>query len=226
VRGSFGRSYRLPSFNDLYWPEGPFTAGNPDLKPEKGLGYDLGGLINFQKNGHWGVEVNYFHTDLKNMILWIPDSVGVFRPQNIQDATIKGAEGKLTFQGFGDLLDVAADYTYLDAVDNSADPALKGKQLIYRPKHKVDFSATLTIQRLELTASHVIVARRFTTADNSGVLRKYKLTSVSGAWRQPLAGGHLRIQLEVRNLFDKHIEIIKDFPAPGREWRTALGFAF
>jgi len=41
---SGGKSYRIPTFNDLYWPDEPafFTRGNPDLIPETGYFGELG----------------------------------------------------------------------------------------------------------------------------------------------------------------------------------------
>ncbi|MBI4721813.1 MAG: TonB-dependent receptor, partial [Candidatus Stahlbacteria bacterium] len=39
---SYGKGFRTPSLNDLYWPSDPFAEGNPNLKPEKSESYEVG----------------------------------------------------------------------------------------------------------------------------------------------------------------------------------------
>ncbi|MFQ5769406.1 MAG: TonB-dependent receptor plug domain-containing protein [bacterium] len=226
LRGNWGRSYRMPSFNDLYWPAGAFTAGNPALIPETGTGFDIGFLLNFSKKGYWGFAVNYFNTNLDNLIIWGPRQDGIWSPQNVQHAKINGVEAKLSIQDAGELFDFEANYNYLKAVDDGDDQRLHGNQLIYRPKHKVDLNLQIHFSRLELTGTYHFVSQRFTAMDNSFALQEYSIINVGGAWLQPIVGGHFKIQVEVRNLNDQQIQIIADFPAPGREYRTTVGFAF
>jgi len=226
LRGSLGRSYRLPSFNDLYWPADPFSVGNPELEPEKGLGYDVGGLLNFKSVGYWTFEINYFNTHLENLIVWGPRPDGVFSPANVQQAEISGVETRAAFQDLGRFVNFTFDYNYLNAVDASNDPALNGRQLIYRPKHKVDLNLGLHFGRLELNGVWRFVDKRFTSADNSSSLLGYTQTDVGAAWSQPILGGRLKFQLELRNLYDEQTPIIDGFPVPGREYRTILGFGF
>jgi outer membrane receptor for ferrienterochelin and colicins len=226
LRGSWGRSYRVPSFNDLYWPAGAFAAGNPNLVPEKSLGFDVGVLLNFKKAGYWGLEINYFNTTLDNLIIWGPRDDGVWSPQNVQRADIAGVETKLSFQGLGNLLSFKADYNYLEATDKSGDEMLDGNQLIYRPKHKVDVSLNFRLKPFELNGAYRFVDKRFTTVDNSGSLDSYSLTDLGVSWKQPLLGAELRVQFQVRNVFDKQLQIIEGYPVSGREYRTTLGFKF
>ncbi|MDD5282492.1 MAG: TonB-dependent receptor, partial [Candidatus Omnitrophica bacterium] len=40
--GLISRSFRAPTFNDLYWPNDGMGEGNPNLKPEKGVTGELG----------------------------------------------------------------------------------------------------------------------------------------------------------------------------------------
>jgi outer membrane cobalamin receptor len=226
VRGSLGRSFRLPSFNDLYWPPDPFAVGNPELAPEKGVGYDFGALLNFKAAGFWTFEANYFHTRLKNLIIWGPREDGVFSPDNVQKADVAGVESRATFQTLGRLLNFSFEYNYLDAIDDSDEPLRNGNQLIYRPQHKVDFNLALNFGRLELNGFWRVVGKRFSNPANSAFLESYQRTDLAAGWNQPFIGGRLRLQLAVRNVFDDQTPIIDGFPVPGREYRTALGFDF
>ncbi len=226
VRGSFGRSFRLPSFNDLYWPQDPFSVGNPNLVAEEGLGYDFGTLLNFKAAGFWTFEVNYFRTRLENLIIWGPREDGVFSPDNVQKADISGVETRATFQSLRRLVNFSFEYNYLDAIDDRDDPLLNGNQLIYRPKHKVDLNLALNFGRLELNGSWRVVSKRFSNPANSAFLESYRQTDLAAAWSQPFIGGRLRLQLAVKNIFDDQTPIIDGFPLPGREYRTTLGFDF
>ena len=225
-RGNWGLSYRAPSFNDLYWPAGAYTAGNPNLLPENGQGYDFGIAMNFVKTGYWGMEVNHFNTSLENLIIWEPGSDFVWRPQNLQDANLKGVETKFSFQDQSGLLYFEADYDYLNAVNGSPDETLQGKQLIYRPENKVALNLKLDFHKVETSATYRFIGERFTVADNTESLDGYRILDVGATWRQPVGGRELRIRTEVRNLLDKQVQVIEGFPAPGRELRTTMGFEF
>ncbi|HEX9653013.1 MAG TPA: TonB-dependent receptor, partial [bacterium] len=226
LRGNWGKSYRLPSFNDLYWPSDPFSVGNPNLLPEKGLGYDFGSLMNFRAAGFWTFEINYFNTRLENLIIWGPRPDGIFSPDNVQEADLTGVETRAAFQDLGRLVNLSVNYNYLDAVDRSDDPALSGKQLIYRPKNKVDVNLGLNFGRLELNALWRFVDKRFANAGNADHVDAYDQIDFGATWSQAFLRGRLRMQVEVRNAFDDQTDIIQGFPMPGREYRTALGFDF
>ncbi|MFH1259262.1 MAG: TonB-dependent receptor [Elusimicrobiota bacterium] len=74
---NFGRAYRVPTFNDLYYPSG----GNPDLKPEISLGGDCG--TEYKIRGSLTARLTYFHSRVKEMIRWSEDAnTGVWHPVN------------------------------------------------------------------------------------------------------------------------------------------------
>jgi len=42
LTASYGTAYKAPTFNDLYYPNDGFYAGNPDLQPETARNAELG----------------------------------------------------------------------------------------------------------------------------------------------------------------------------------------
>lgn len=65
---SAGRSFRVPTFTDLYYTDGgPTSQGNPGLKPENAWTYEAG-LI-FQQ-GNLSVQTTYFMRDASSLIDW------------------------------------------------------------------------------------------------------------------------------------------------------------
>lgn len=221
LRGNWGKSFRAPSFNDLYWPAGPFAVGNPDLKPEKGIGYDLGFLLNLKRTGYWAFEVNYFNSNLENLIIWGPDANFVFSPENVQEASIKGFESRLSYSDPNDIAHLNLDYTYLDAED-----AVNNNQLIYRPKHQLKAELIVSIKQIRVKGGFRFLGKRFTNADNSSLLDSHSLVDIGAAWNQPFNVGNFKIKIAMRNIFDKQIKVIDGFPAPGRELRSSVGFTF
>ena len=121
IRASVARSYRAPTFNDLFWPATGFTAGNPNLQPEKAWSYELGGEKKF---GDLAIfKVAGFYRDVTDLILWAPDADFVWRPTNIQTAHIWGAETELVFYPWKGL-SIPLNYSYLypqDQVDRGTD---------------------------------------------------------------------------------------------------------
>jgi len=64
----WSKSYRAPTFNDLWWPEDAYTVGNPNVKPEYGTTIEIGygvtlPFINTQ------IRMNYFNSDITDQII-------------------------------------------------------------------------------------------------------------------------------------------------------------
>lgn len=66
-RTSFGYSYRIPSFTELYY-KSPYVIGNPDLSSEKAWNYEIG-FDYKKKNFETGFTLFYRHG--KDIIDWI-----------------------------------------------------------------------------------------------------------------------------------------------------------
>jgi outer membrane cobalamin receptor len=124
LRGSIGRSYRAPTFNDLYWPADSYTAGNPNLKPEVAWAYELGGEKKF------GTFVLFkaagFYREVKDLINWAAGPDWVWRPTNINSAKIWGTEVELSFYPFRGL-SIPLNYAYLYPRDENTGGPIPSK---------------------------------------------------------------------------------------------------
>jgi outer membrane cobalamin receptor len=130
IRASVARSYRAPTFNDLYWPADAFVAGNPNLQPEKAWSYELGGEKKF---GDLAVfKVAGFYRDVTDLIRWAPGTDFVWRPTNVQTAHIWGGETELIFYPWKGLT-IPLNYSYLDPRDEST-----GEPITNKPKHIIN----------------------------------------------------------------------------------------
>lgn len=68
IRGGYGRAFRTPTFLDLYGTA--FGAGNPNLKAETSLGWDLGIEQRFGETH--AVSVTWFENSIENRIQSFP----------------------------------------------------------------------------------------------------------------------------------------------------------
>lgn len=128
LRGAAGKGYRIPTFNDLFWPDSGFAAGNPSLKPEKSTEYELS--IEQQLLRGLTAKALVFHKEVKDLIQWAPDAAGKWMPTNIAEARIRGAEVTVD-------LAVApfaffASYYYQDPTD-----VLTGEKILFMPRHTI-----------------------------------------------------------------------------------------
>jgi len=130
VHGLISRSFRAPTFNDLYWPFDGWEEGNPNLRPEKGISEELG--IETRINKYITSGLTYYHSNYSQLIQWSDDGAGVWRPQNVSSAVIDGIELENKIYIL-DNLDLNIDYTYMAARDKDTH-----KYLVYQPNNKVD----------------------------------------------------------------------------------------
>lgn len=72
---NIGKSFKMPNFTSLYYTSGTFV-GNPDLKPETGMNYEIGYKAE-QGNSNWKVAL--FKVDIDDKIDWETLSDGVTR---------------------------------------------------------------------------------------------------------------------------------------------------
>jgi len=226
IRGNFGRVFRAPNYNDLYWPEDSWTKGNPELKPESGSTYDFGFIVQFQGLGSWSIESTYFASNLKDLILWAPgDSTQGFKwlPSNVASAKTGGLESKINWRGLNNLLALQFSYTVLSAKDDGNNSSTKGKYLIYRPKDKFDFLININYGIAALNLIYNYVGKRFHDANNTIELDSYSLFNTNISVRPQLFGVSWLMRFEVNNIADEEIIITKGSPVPGREIRFTVG---
>ncbi|MDR1030539.1 MAG: TonB-dependent receptor, partial [Treponema sp.] len=82
LKNNYFRSFKFPDFDDLYYRslDNNFV-GNPDLKPEDGLGADLTGELTL--NDWFSISSTLYGQWTEDSIHWIPTGSGRWSPQNI-----------------------------------------------------------------------------------------------------------------------------------------------
>jgi len=140
VRGAYGRGYRAPSLEELYWPSSAYYQGNPDLTPEEVATYE-GGINYYFREYLSKVGISYFRSQYDDLIINVTDpNTFVASPQNIEKALISGIELEADikplrfFNEIGHDLGVAGNFCYYLNRDNTTATAAEGEILDYRPE--------------------------------------------------------------------------------------------
>lgn len=94
VRAHGGRSFRLPTFTELYLPESETAGGNDDLKPEDAWSGDIGVSVCAGDEKRFGasLEVTAFETLLDEAIVFAPVAGHRYEPVNTGRSWFYGLE--------------------------------------------------------------------------------------------------------------------------------------
>jgi len=202
LKVNYGKHFLAPTPNDLYWPSDPYVSGNPNLKPEKGWHLDAGVEQALWKDKIF-LSLTYFNWDLKDKILWGPDSNWVWKPQNLDKAWAQGVEIGAKVGPFYDLT-LSLDYTYTDAEEEN--PYVT-RRATYTPRNQ--FRGDLTYWApfgLTATATVRYVGDRYyygsdqTLTSPSDILDSYVTMDLRVEQR---LFDHWLLSLQANNLFNK-----------------------
>lgn len=210
------RSFRAPTFNDLYWPSTGFEEGNPNLQPEKGITTEFGIWRKFSRLFQW--EITYFRSNYDKLIKWQEDSDNIWRPKNIDSAIIDGLEQEFKIN-LMDNLNLKMNYTYLMAKDDKTH-----KYLTYQPKHKANFSVEYKgLPGFNLRLEGQFIDRRFHNAANTIYVKRYY---VLGMKLSKEINKNLNLFFNIDNLLNKKYQVIRSYPMPGFSLTSGMKLKF
>jgi len=214
-KANIGRSFRAPSFGELFFPEEGFIGGNPDLKPETAYDFDIGVLLSHSKAA---LAVTYFRNHIDNLILFVFISAQRIEPRNVGNVDEQGVETSLILRPF-EYLELYGAYTFLSGeIDET------GAQLPGRPRNKADFRAELgkDIASVYWESHYVdkIPLSAFPSSRTTDPRTTHNI-GIKGEWKSVFA------TFEIKNLFNNlDVRDALDFPLPGRTYFVTAGVNF
>ncbi|HTY45018.1 MAG TPA: TonB-dependent receptor [Patescibacteria group bacterium] len=215
LRGSISRSFRAPTFNDLYWPDEGWAKGNPLLKPEKGVTKEIG--VQVAPHKRFGFGLTYYRSDYDNLINWAEEA-GVWQPMNVNSAVIDGIELENKIK-IADRWSLDTGYTYLNAKD-----ADTHKYLIYQPRHKADCSLKYRDPRgLACELKGQFTGTRFHDAANTIEVKRFYTVGFNVSKK---CKSGITYFAAVDNLLAKKYNVIQDYPMPGFSFTGGLKAEF
>ncbi len=218
LRASAGRTYRVPSFAELYLQQG-IVAPNPALRPEVGLGGD-GALV---AEGRFGTAaLGAFATVYRDLIVYELASFRLITPQNVDKSLVRGLEAELATVPFRPLAGLSgrAAYTFTDSQvlrEKAEGPnPILGRELTRKPRHRLYARLGVGGAAADAHAEAQWISRQFLALGEAAEVGE-ALTFGAGASVRLARTAGLRLHVEVRNLLD--VRTLDDSfgnPLPGR----------
>ena len=233
LKSKIARSYRIPTFNDLYW-SGAGAVGNPDLKPELGWSAEIGALSekSFDKSS-LSLEVTGYSNTIAQWIQWV-EVESVWSPVNVQKIWARGAELELKY-GYslsGNWkLQLWGNYSFTKStkqeISEGGNLLELDKQVIYTPLHQGKASINLIHTNLTLGLNQIYVGEQYVTGDNRRSIDPYTLTGISASYNFTLSQKHsFRVAGQVKNVFNKDYEVRNARPMPRRNYHLSIIYQF
>ena len=215
-----GSSFQFPTMNDLFWPDGLYSGGNPDLKPEESEYLALS-ISNESLIGK--VKVTASFKDYENLILWQPDESFKYVPINVSSAE----RTSYNFQYQKDFSDLYMQLTYnvYDSLDKDID-----EKLLYVPDSSASLLLVYKLNNLtHYSLNYKLVGERILQYESSFAEqvndKSYGLLSlgVSNVFNW-MGEDSVMLNVTVDNLLDEEYISTIGYPEPGRSIKFTLEY--
>lgn len=229
VRAFAKKSFRMPTFNDLYYAD----MGNSKLNPESALQYDLGFVLN--KDWKQGI-VDHFRLQVDGYYNTVHDKIVAY-PKGQQFRWTMLNLGKVHIKGVDAMAEVGLEpakdwkvtarlqYTYQDARDvTDPNTSYYKDQIPYIPWHSGSAILGLSWRKLDLAYSFIYSGERYSQQENIlyNHLQPWYTHDMSVVY-------HARkwsARLDVNNIFSQDYDVILNYPMPKRNYMLTLEYNF
>jgi vitamin B12 transporter len=221
LRSSWSKNFRVPTFNDLYYP----MYSNPDVTPERSTAFDAGFVGNIGQSGEQTLQITYFDIVTKNKIVYAAD----YKPYNIGKAENSGIEIRYDYHSLDGGIGAYFGFTLIDAIKKdriSITDSTYGKQLPYVPNSLGTFGLSMETYIGKININQSITSIRYTNSDNSNSLPAYTLTDVNIAKKISLEFVELTLHCAISNIFDTDYQTVEGYPTYGRAYKVGISINY
>ncbi len=219
LRASAGRTWRAPSFGELFLEQGPLKP-NPDLRPEQALSADAA----LRLDGRLGLaSLGVFGSLYDDLIVYVPASVDRVKPVNQARAWVRGLEAEAATAPLGPAgLTAQLSWTWLRAETLRGAPEELHRDVPHRARQRLFARLGVAPGAWELHAEVHYVGRQWLDPRNQTAVPAALAFHAGGGvrlWRRP----ELWLQVDARNLADdRTLQNGFGYPLPGRSWTVTL----
>jgi outer membrane cobalamin receptor len=227
IRASYGKSFRLPSLNALFWKGDVRTSGNPGLKPERSehseAGLELKGRLVFAEIAG---GMTYFHSAISDLIIWLP-LYGGWKPVNRNRAQITGHEDFIDIGLFDGLLELQYKNSVTTPLNKSQPHTVYNKQLVFSPHYVTTYSLKFDTRYFYGSYSIRLCDRVYILEANTKYYPAYRIDDLQlGAKYNIKTNWQIRTDLKIYNIRDIDYILLTHYPMPGREWHFQLSITY
>jgi vitamin B12 transporter len=202
VTASVGTAFKVPTFNDLYFP----GFSNPDLRPESSRNIEAGAHWASRAGEFaWQAHAVAFHQRVDDLIVFQCDASFNCAPNNVADATLEGASVYGDVEWRDTLVHASLD------LQSPTDTA-SGLLLPRRARRHGVLSLAQALGRARVSAEIVGSSARFDDAENRRRLGGYGVVNVAVEWT---IDASTTLFVRADNVLDHHYELAADFATGG-----------
>lgn len=225
LRSSISNNGRIPAFNDLYWIPG----GNPNLKPENAVNFDIGAIYGFEFIGNNIFDINYTNISMKDKITWVYNpQIQLWNPVNIgkSESNIFSINLKSYYKINRNIsLSYQINYTYNKSKklneDYPGDLSLN-KQIAYIPLQLLKFNIHFDYKDAGFNLFYNLIGKRYTDAENSASLNQVSVLDGNIFYNFDFYYLKARLTLEINNITNSDYSIMQGYPMPLRNYLIKL----
>lgn len=225
LRAFAKRSYRMPTFNDLYYTD----MGNALLRPESAVQYDAGVVVEKRWSGalftHLRLQADGYYNTVHDKIVAYPKGQQFrWTMLNLGRVHIAGVDvqAEATARPARDLAVTArVQYTYQDARDvTSPRTSYYRDQIPYIPWHSGSAIVNVAWREWSLNYSFIYSGERYSQQENIlyNHLLPWYTSDISLAWDNK----RWRVNLDVNNLLSQDYDVILNYPMPKRNYMVTV----
>lgn len=228
VRAYVKKSFRMPTFNDLFYTD----MGNAALNPESAIQYNIGvnySTLSQPRSTRISLSMDAYYNTVHDKIVAYPKGQQFrWTMLNLGRVHIKGMDVETqVIQQLTPMwrLDVRAQYTYQDARDvtNPTDTYYH-HQIPYVPWHSGSLVMGVASDRWTLDYSFIYVGKRYNQQENIryNYMQPWYTNDVHGSYTFKWGKKRCRLTAEVNNLLDQDYDVILNYPMPKRNYAVGL----
>ncbi|MFT5819032.1 MAG: vitamin B12 transporter [Crocinitomix sp.] len=227
VRAFYKNTFRMPTFNDLYYN----FIGNTGLEPEDASLFNVGLTYGAEKKGFLAeFTVDAFYNRVKNKIVAIPTKdLFNWSMQNIGETDIRGIDvGALfVFKIKAAQLTLNSNHSFNSSreITNISSPTY-GHQIPYTPYYSSTSGVSLKIKGFKFSSNVLISGYRFSLNENiyANLLLGFVDINLGISKAMHFNKNDLLVDLKLMNLLNKNYQVIRSFPMPGRYLQLRLKY--
>lgn len=229
-RAMYKHTFRLPTFNDLYYGQ----SGTITLKPEKADEYNIGLTWTSRRMGwlaYVTLTADVYHNDVKDKIVAFP-TLYVWKMANFGRVRINGLNATMAariepLHGFA--AELSASYMLQEALDVTDPASIYYKnQIPYTPRHSGNAVLTILTPWLDVAYTVQMCGSRYAMQQNTSEYQidGYAEHTLSVSRELKFRRWSATLQASVRNLTDERYEVIRYYPMPGRSVEATATVSF
>jgi len=208
LKATIGTGFKAPSLYYLFDP----SYGNPDLNPEKSIGWDAG-IEQYLWDSKLIIGATYFENYFKDLFGFDEN----FRTININKAETRGVEFYFILNLLKEI-STKGNFTYTDSKDKSMNSPDKDLPLLRRPKIKASYEVNYSFNDKANINGEIIYAGERDDKDFSQFpvqrvkLKGYSIVNLAASYK---LFDFLQLYGRVENLFDTDYEEVLGYATPG-----------